>query len=373
MQNRLIKKPIISADSHVTEPADIFKDRLPKKYAEIAPRMVRRPEGGDVFQIPGMENQYPITLASAAGKRGKELADQVYANFLDCHNGGWNPKQRLSDQDRDGIYCEILYPSLGMYLCNHDDPVYKSVMFGAYNEWLAEYCSENTERLVGLGVTALLSPEEGIKDMIRMKELGMRGVLMPGYPVLEDYDSPIYDPFWQAAVDLDMPLSFHILTFKGNSGTDKPRGPKLNQFIRIIRGNQDIIGMLIFGGILERFPKLKVVCAEADAGWVPHFMYRMDHAVERSPHQLGNVTLSRKPSEYLLENIYLTFQDDLTAFKLKDMLSTDRMMWASDFPHLDSTWPGSQDLLESHMVNLTLEERTKILHDNVASLYKLAI
>ncbi|WP_176593361.1 amidohydrolase family protein [Sphingobium sp. EM0848] len=372
MNSKLIEKPIISADSHVTEPADIFKNRLSKKYEEIAPRMIRRPEGGDVFQIPGMDNLYPITLASAAGKRGKELADQAFANFLDCHTGGWDPKQRLKDQERDGIHAEILYPSLGMFLSSHDDVAYKSAMFGAYNEWLAEYCEAAPDRLIGLGVTALESPEQGIKDLRGMKELGMRGVMMPGYPVMEDYDSRIYDPFWEAAVDLDMPLSFHILTYKGNTGADKPRGPKLNQFIRIIRGNQDIIGMLIFGGVFERFPKLQVVCAEADAGWIPHFMYRMDHAVERSPHNLGDVILSKKPSDYLKENIYLTFQDDITAFKFKDEMNIDRMMWASDFPHLDSTYPHSQALLAEHTAGLTALERTKVLHDNVASLYKLA-
>jgi predicted TIM-barrel fold metal-dependent hydrolase len=373
MTNTLIAKPIISADSHITEPADIFDNRLPKQYQDIAPKMIRRPEGGDVFQIHGMETLYPITLASAAGKRGQELADHAFANFMDCHNGGWNPRQRLLDQDRDGIHGEVLYPSLGMFLSSHDDVAYKSAMFGAYNEWLAEYCETAPDRLIGLGVTAMESPEQGIADLCRMKELGMKGVMMPGYPVMEDYHSPIYDTFWQAAVDLDMPLSFHILTYKGNTGSDKPRGPRLNQFIRIIRGNQDIIGMLIFGGVFERFPNLKVVCAEADAGWVPHFMYRMDHAVERAPHHLDGVTLSKKPSDYLKENVYLTFQDDITAFKFKDELNVDRMMWASDFPHLDSTFPHSQALLSEHTANLTAQERTKVLHDNVASLYSLAI
>jgi len=371
--NTLINKQIISADSHVTEPADVFKGRLSKKYEEIAPRMMRRPEGGDVFVIHGMEQPYPITLASAAGKRGKELADQVFANFMDCHHGGWNPKQRLEDQDKDGIGAEILYPSLGMYLASHDDPEYKSAMFGGYNEWLTEYCSVDPDRLIALGQTAMITPEQGVKDLQQMKKLGMKGVLMPGYPVIDDYDSRIYDPFWEAAVDLDMPVSFHILTYKGNTGRDTGRGPKLNQFIRIIRGNQDIIGMLIFAGVFERFPKLKVVCVEADAGWVPHFGYRMDHACERSPHWLGDVTLSKKPSEYLYENVYLTFQDDVTAFKVKDMLNTKRMMWASDFPHLDSTFPGSQALLAKHTGLLTDQEKIDILHDNAAELYQLAV
>lgn len=364
----LIDKPIISADSHVAEPANIFEGRIPSKYADSAPKMIKRPEGGDVFVIDGLDD-FPITLASAAGLRGPELAARAFADFEDCHRGGWDPEQRLLDQDQDGIGGEILYPSMGMFLCNHRDPEYKSAMFRGYNEWLAEYCSHAPDRLFGLGQTAMTSPEEGIKDLERMKALGLRGVMLPGYPEHEDYDSPIYDPFWEASVELGLPPSIHILTYK--DGLGKPRGSKLNVFISALRGNQDIIGMMIFGGVFERNPRLKLVCAEADAGWAPHYMFRIDHAVERNPHWLGDVKLSKKPSEYFSENVYLTFQDDVVALRLKDMFNKERIMWANDFPHLDATWPESQDLLAEQTVSLTRDERSKLLHDNVAELYQL--
>ena len=320
--NTLIKKPIISADSHITEPADIFKGRLSKKYQDIAPYMKRRDEGGDVFIIDGMDHPYPVTLASAAGKRGKALQQQVFANFMDCHHGGWDPKKRLQDQDKDGVGAEVLYPSLGMYLASHNDPQYASAMFEAYEEWLAEYCSVAPDRLIGLGQTAMVTVEQGIKDLERSKKNGMKGVLLPGFPVLEDYDSKIYDDYWAACVDLEMPPSFHILTYRGNTGRDQGRG-------------------------------------------------RMDHAADRN--REVDYFLPKMPSEYLFENIYLTFQDDLVAFKVKDMLNTKRLMWASDFPHLDSTFPGSQALLAEHTANLTDEEKTDILHDNCADLYKLNV
>ena len=135
-----------------------------------------------------------------------------------------------------------------------------------------------------------------------------------------------------------MPLSFHILT--SNEGVARaPRGPKINSFMSIIRGNQDIIGTFIFGGVFERNPKLKIVCVEADAGWVPHFMYRMDHAFDRHRYWMTAGKLSKMPSEYFRENIYMTFQDDWVAFKMKDMCNQRRLMWANDFPHSDSTWP----------------------------------
>jgi predicted TIM-barrel fold metal-dependent hydrolase len=257
-----------------------------------------------------------------------------------------------------------------MFICNHPDVGYKNACFTAYNEWMAEFSSVDTNRLIGLGQTSMESPEKAIEDLKRIKALGLRGVMMPGFPVQEDYHHKMYDPFWEAAVDLDIPLSFHILTYRDHA--NKIRGPGLNNFMVIMRGNQDIIGTLIFGGVFDRHPKLKVVCVEADGGWVPHYMYRMDHAFRRAvPKHLAESNLSRMPSEYFMENVYVTFQDDHVAFQLMHMVNPKRMMWASDFPHLDSTWPHSQKLLEEHTVMLTQEQRDDVLHNNVAQLYKL--
>lgn len=365
---KLIDKPIISADSHITEPRDLYKGRVARKYADSVPKLVRRPEGGEVFITEGLDD-FPITLAAAAGLRGKAVVDQAFKDYDDCITGGWDPKQRLLDQDRDGIGGEVIYPSLGMFLCGHKDADYKSALFAAYNEWLAEFCSYAPDRLYGLGQTAVASPEAAIDDLRQIKTLGLRGVMLPGYPEKDDYDSRIYDPLWEAAVDLDLPLSIHVLTYK--DGLGKPRGSKMNTFISVMRGNQDFIGTLLFGGVFERFPKLKVVCAEADAGWVPHYMSRIDHAVERTPHWLGDVKLSRKPSEYFWDNIYLTFQDDDVAFKMRHLLNIDHLMWANDFPHLDATWPYSQGMLAEQTADLDRNEKTKVLHDNVATLYGL--
>ena len=140
----------------------------------------------------------------------------------------------------------------------------------------------------------------------------------------------------------------------------------------IIRGCQDIMGTLIFGGVFERHPTLKIVCVEADAGWVPHYMYRMDHAYDRHRYWLTAGKLSKMPSEYFRENIYVTFQDDWVAFKTMDLCNPRRLMWANDFPHSDSTWPNSQALLATHTAALSTQSKQWLLHDNVAELYKLS-
>lgn len=361
-------KPVISADSHITEPPGTYVDRIDKAYKDRAPRMERHDKLGDVFIIDGMERPLAMGLIAAAGKDASELS-MFGAKFEELHRGGWDPEARMADQERDGISAEIIYPSVGMLLCNHRDFDYKKACFDAYNLWLAEYCAAHPDRLLGMGQTAMRSVEEGITDLRKIKELGFRGVMMPGNPQVADYDDPIYDPFYEAAVDLKMPLSFHILT--SSQDNFRARGPKLNNFLGIVRGCQDIMGLFVFGGVFERHPKLKVVCVEADAGWVPHYMYRMDHAYKRHRYWLTGSKLSKLPSEYFRENIYTTFQDDWVAFQMKDMCNIRRLMWANDFPHSDSTWPWSQDVLREHRKGLTDDELNLIIHDNVSELYGL--
>ena len=366
----LLPPRIISADSHVTEPPDTYLARIDPAFRDRAPHLVHHDTAGDLYVIPGMSTPLPMGLVAAAGKPAEEIRVQG-TRFEDLHRGGWDPEARIADQQQDGVDGEIVYPTVGMQLCNHEDLDYKRACFDAYNRWMAEFSGTHPDRLFGIGQTAMRTPEEGIADLQAIRDLGLRGVMMPGEPGVSDYDDPVYDPFWEAAVDLGMPLSFHVLTSRG-SGLEPTRGPKLNSFMGIIRANQDVIGTLVFSGVFERHPALKVVCVEADAGWVPHYMYRMDHAYDRHRYWLPAGTLSKPPSEYFRENVYTTFQDDWVAFQVVDLLNVERLMWASDFPHSDSTWPHSHELLVEHTRHLTEHQTARILHDNVAELYGLA-
>ncbi len=361
--------PVISADSHVTEPPNTYVDHIDRAWRDKAPRMERHAEMGDVFVVDGMKHPVPMGLVAAAGKPAEEIR-VTGARFEELHRGGWDPEARLADQARDGVAAEIIYPTVGMVLCNHRDFDYKHACFEAYNRWIAAYCAVHPDRLLGVGQTAMRTPAEGIADLRAIAALGLRGVMMPGNPALEDYDSPRYDDFWRAAVEIGLPLSFHILTSRQDGVA--PRGPKMNGFLSIIRGCQDIIGTLILGGVFERHPDLRVVCVEADAGWVPHYMYRMDHAYSRHRNWLPpGQTLSKVPSEYFRENVYTTFQDDWVAFKTADLMNWERLMWANDFPHSDSTWPWSQDLLAKHQADLRDDQKERILCGNVAELYRI--
>ncbi len=359
---------IISADSHITEPANTYVDYIDPEWRDKAPRMVDGGEDvGDIFVIDGMKKPVPMGLVAAAGKPPEEIRI-LGVRFDTLHRGGWDPEARMAEQTEDGVAAEVIYPTVGMVLCNHRDFDYKHACFEAYNRWIAQYCGAHPDRLIGCGQTAMRSPDEGIEDLKNIKTLGLRGVMMPGVPAMEDYDSPIYDRFWEAAIELELPLSFHILTTRG----EKTRGPAMSTFLSTVRGCQDIMAMFVLGGVFERHPDLRLVCVEADAGWVPHFMYRMDHAFNRHRYWLPpGQQLSKLPSEYFAENIYVTFQDDWTAFRFADSMNSKRLMWANDFPHSDSTWPWSQKLLAEHTAQLTDEQRVDILSNNVAELYKL--
>jgi predicted TIM-barrel fold metal-dependent hydrolase len=365
---------MISADSHVTEPAGTYIDRIDPKYRDRAPRMHYDETLGDVMLIDGGKSLVPFWLVAAAGRPSEEVRLDTGKRFEELWRGGWDPVARLADQDLDGVVAEVIYPSVGMLLCNGPDVDYQHACFDAYNQWIAEFCATSPERLVGMGQTALRTPAEGIADLESIKALGLRGVMLPGLPPNADYDDPMYDEFWDAVVDLGLPPSFHILTSRQTGDPfGNVRGPRLNSFMTILRANQDVIGVLIFGAVFERHPRLRVVCVEADAGWAPHWMYRADHAYDRHRNWLTAGALSKSPSEYFREHVYLTFQDDWIAFRTVDLMNHERLMWANDFPHSDATWPHSQEMLAEHAAHLDEHVRARILHDNVADLYGIRV
>jgi uncharacterized protein len=367
----MLRKPI-SADSHITEPPNCYIDYIDPAYRDRAPRIRNLPNVGDAFVIEGMPTPVPLGLLAAAGKDPKDITTHGVA-FDKLWRSGWDPKHRVADQELDGVGAEIIYPTVGMLLCNHADFDFKKACFEAYNRWLAEYCSEAPERLYGMAQVSMKTPAIGVNELRHAQAMGFRGVMMPGDPGETDYDAPEWGAVFATAEELNLPLSFHILTTKSGSLAQHARGPRINSFLAIIRGNQDIIGTLIFGGVFDRHPKLKVVCVEADAGWAPHYMYRMDHAYKRHRYWMKAPPLERMPSDYFKDHIYMTFQDDWVAFKTADLVNVRRLMWASDFPHSDSTWPHSRAVIEEQTQGLSEEARNRICHDNVAELYGLSV
>ncbi len=368
----MIPPGAISADSHVVEPPNCYIDFIDQKFRDRAPRVVTQPDGSDAFHIDGMKKDVGLGLMDGAGFTVKDRNRRVRAmKAHEVRPGGWSGKARAEYMDRDGIAGEVIYASVGMALCLHRDAEYKNACMQAYNRWLQSFCAELPDRLFGLAQTAVLSVDSAIEDFRRAKEMGLVGMMMPGHPVYEDYDHPDYDALWECAEDLGLPICFHILTSREGSLFAPVRGHSINGFLRIIRAVQDVVGMMVLGGVFERHPRLKLVCAEGDAGWMPHYMYRMDHAAK--VHADGGLLpgLTKLPSEYIRSNVHMTFQDDWIAFKTVDLLDQRQLLWASDFPHTDSTWPHSQELIAEHASHLSEAQHQAILRDNVARVFGL--
>jgi predicted TIM-barrel fold metal-dependent hydrolase len=274
-------KPV-SADSHICEPPNCYTGYIDPKFRDRAPRVETNAEGKDVYVVENYQPDGKPYLMSIGGMAAAGYDPKVMMTsakkFEDLHKGGHDPKARLADQDRDGVGGEVIYPSVGMALCNHPDAEFKQACMVAYNRWLQEFCSVAPDRLFGLGQTAALSPEQTVADLQKIKDMGFYGVMMPGEPATEyEYDDPRYDPVWEASVALKLPIAFHILTSRREGkiveNMRANKGRSMAHFHHtLIRSNQDVISTFLWGRVFERFPDLKLVCAEADAGWVPHFM-----------------------------------------------------------------------------------------------------
>ncbi|RYE57241.1 MAG: amidohydrolase [Rhizobiaceae bacterium] len=367
----------MSGDSHVVEPPEAYSRYIDPKYRDVAPKIIKNPNPEIKNELYWAEGITPFAFhtSSAAGLKPHEI-DMEHGGFASMHNAGWDSKYRIEAQDRDGMLAEVIYPTIGMLLCSIPDGAYRQACFRAFNQWMRDYCSENPVRLAGIGQSAAWTPEETIADLHQIKELGLKGAMLPGSADGGlDYDSPEYDKVWDCAVELGLPICFHILTGRGplSLTTAPPRGGKLAAFTSIVRELQDIAGLFVFGRVFERHPDLRVVLVESDAGWAPHFCTRMDHAYKRHRFWMKTGEMARMPSEYFLENIYMTFQDDWVALKNTDILNPRRLLWANDYPHSDSTWPWSHELLAHHTQGLTDQEIDWILRENAKELFKLEV
>jgi uncharacterized protein len=368
----VIPPGIISADGHVCEAANTYTDYIDPKYRDDAPHIVTLDDGTDAFVVPGMRKPVGLGFIDGAGFTARErLARAKTMKISDVRTAAYVGADRLACMDQDGIAAELIYASVGMGISMHRDAEYKDACMRAYNRWLADMCSDAPERIYGLAQTAVLSVDQAIADFQAAKDLGMVGMMMPGDAVHEDFDHPDYDALWECATDLDLPICFHILTSRSGSIDMKPRGHAYNNFLGIIRAVQDVVGMMVLGGVFERHPKLKMVVAESDVGWLPHYMYRMDHAARINTDDGIIKGLSKLPSEYIRSNVWGTFQDDLTAYHTGELFDYHHLLWASDFPHTDSTFPRSRALIAEQASHLSEEQHQAIFRDNTAGVFNL--
>ncbi|MEE8166136.1 MAG: amidohydrolase family protein [Myxococcota bacterium] len=370
---------IVSADSHVTEPADLWEQRLDRRYRDRSPHVAENTGDGPrwLFKAEGAP-AFPVAGGFAAGRSGDELRDVFDQGYEAARPSGWDPVERIKDQELDGIDAEILYPSLGMSLFAMPDGELQRACFHAYNSWLAEYCGHDPQRLYGVGLVSLENLDCVTEDLEGIAKQGMRGAMIWGAPPVErPYTDPSYDSFWRVAAELELPVSLHIIAGRGKTsgslGDALPGKTAVDPnvwYMTVLHEVQESLAHIILGGVLERFPKLKIVSVENDVGWFPHFNYRMDHVYEKFKAMRPN-PLPRAPSEYVRRQIFATFQDDPVGPATHEIFGADNYMWASDFPHSDSTFPESQAWIAKNFEGVAAEVRRKIVRDNAVGLYRM--
>jgi predicted TIM-barrel fold metal-dependent hydrolase len=361
---------LISADSHVSEPPDLWVTRVDKKYRERAPRLA--------VDLPGKEGAYflyegyaphPIGIGIGAGKSPAELKEFLTtATYADARPGGWDPAERVKDNALDGVEADVLYTTLGFRIFWLKDPGLQADCFRAYNDWLAEFCGYDPKRMAGLAMIPLYDPKAGARELERCAKMGLKGAMIWCSPPQEQpYSSDIYDPFWGAAQELKMPISLHAITGMGmesqwNWGERYMRTTVLGYEV------EKSFSVLIFSGVLDRFPNLQIVSAENNVGWIPYYLQRMDRVAERSRAAAG-FTIKLKPSEYFKRQMWATYIDDFVGVASRKFVGVDRMMWSSDYPHQASSWPHSQDVVARDFKDASPEDVFKITRGNVARLY----
>src|SRR5207302_2710576 len=204
---------VISADSHMMEPADLWETRLDHKFRDHAPKLVKNERGsGFLFTAPGVR-PFPVAGGFGIGKSGEELREHMKKGYEAARPSGWDPAERLKDQDIDGVGAEVIYTTLGMPLFALDDAELQQACFRAYNDWVNEFASYDRKRLYPIALISLEDPAAGARELDRCAKLGLRGAVIWGTPPREKpYFAADYDPFWAAAQGLGLPPSMHVRT-----------------------------------------------------------------------------------------------------------------------------------------------------------------
>ena len=368
-----------SCDSHLVEAREVFEGLGPR-FGDRAPRIARdwRGNRGDWLMLPGAP-PIPVGRLGIAGHRLDDPAtDELIARGYEGLNPGvLDPAKRLAEQARDGVCGEVMYPSLNMFTYAIPDRDVVRAVFERHNDWVVDYCAVAPERLIGIGCLPLPDVDAALAEMERAARKGVRGFMIPAHvPPDRPYCHADYDRFWAAAQALDLPLTMHI--FVGTSwdagmpahwGT--PSGTIKGYTLAFTTAVNSMID-LICGGVVERFPRLKLVISEFETGWVAHVISRLDHATYRSP-KFAVDYLTLKPSDYFHRNFCVTFEDDEIGVRTRHEIGLRNLVWGNDYPHHDSIWPNSMPTLARSLAGVPAAEVEQMCFKSAVEMYRVDV
>ena len=374
--------PLISSDGHVVEPPELWKDRMDASFGDLVPRLVEG-EASD-YWLCG-KNRMGV-LGSVGGNTGERFDRPAYelereGKFADVRVGAYDPHAHIRDIEIDGVYATMIYPSIArqMFATIRDHGLARAIC-AAYNDWLAEFCSAYPGRLNGVPMIFLEDDvEAGIAELRRCRSLGLVSAMISNLPAPDQtYDNPRYEPFWAAAEEMGVPLSFHTGSERPDPARDSLGDSSLIGFssadlVNIEHQSKMSLCHMIFSGVFERYPGLKLVFVEHGVGWVPYFMQSLDTAYSDTPFVPYRFKGDTLPSEYMRRNVFHSFQEDPLAIEQRYTIGVDNLMWGSDYPHGESTWPNSRGVLERMLREIPEDERAKISGFNCARLFNIDV
>jgi predicted TIM-barrel fold metal-dependent hydrolase len=373
---RPVRYTLISVDDHLMEPPHTFEGRMPAKYADRAPRVVETEEGHEVWMIEDTP-YFQVGFMCVAG-RPREDHRVEPARYDEVRRGCWDIHARIADMDIGGIWASVNFPSGvtgfgGTLFSQLPDAEFGLACVRAWNDWLfEEWYGSYPARIVPLGITFLTDPEVGAAEIRRNAARGFTAVTMPEQPHKQGLP-PIFDAYWEpiirACAETGTVMNLHV----GSSGFPAmpPGAPMIELGATLFQSMAfDSCAEWLWSAWPARFPDLKIAMSEGGIAWVAGLIDRLDNIMRRSGYGSGWPDKSISPSECLRRNFWFCMIDDPSTIATKDAIGVENILFESDYPHGDGTWPDTQDVMHRLLGGLPDDEIRMIAHENAAGLYR---
>jgi predicted TIM-barrel fold metal-dependent hydrolase len=366
---------LVSADSHVLEPPDLWTSYLPAKFHAKAPRVVSDGDGGEAWQFAPDVPPAPIGIYASAGRAHDDVR-WTGVTFAAANQGNFRGDVRLQEMDADGVDAEVLYGSARMlsHFFSDPDPAFHLAGVQAYNSWLADaFVTVAPDRLIGLAAMPALGVDTCIAELERALKLGLRGAWLLTLPSAGPAIRPEDDRFWDAAQALDVAVHFHVRLMRQVT-KPHPKGIR-GDTLHGLAGNGaqaclTDLPEIIASGVHDRFPRLTWVAAETGAGWIPYILEQLDDRWWRNRSWLP-VRLRHPPSVYFRRNWRATFMIDHVAVENREAIGVENLMWSTDYPHHGCDWPASRRAVTAMFRDVPAPERDRMCAGNAVALYGL--
>jgi predicted TIM-barrel fold metal-dependent hydrolase len=333
---------------------------------ERAPRKVER-DGKTYILVDGRKPRR-IDLAET-----RVLQDDQHREFRNDPSGGRDLDLRRKDLERDGVAAEVIYPNQSLALYLSPEPAYQMAVAHAYNDWAIEHFRPYAARFAPVGMVPVADIDAAVQEVERTARLGYRSIKVPITYRLRPYNRPEYEPLWAAIEASGMVLAFHAFTnsedeYPTDWGEEEGHGGALDFMAMRMADGQQPLSQIISSGVCDRHPNLKFVIVECGAGWLAWLLYVLDEQAEKK-HMWIRPKLSLKPSEFFARQGCVTFTDDPMALRNLPFTGADCLLWGSDYPHDEGSFPHSQAVIERTFAGISADSKRKIIWDNAARLY----